>query len=93
MIKVSVMYPSGEGKTFDMDYYLAAHMDIVERDMGVAKIEVDKSVDGPYLAVGHLYFSSLEAMQSGMGNAGAALADMVNFTNTEPVVQTSEVVR
>ncbi len=92
MIKVSVVYPNGEGRTFDMEYYAKNHMDIVNRDMSPSRIEIDKLVDGPYLAVGHLYFDSMEAMKAGMGNAAEALADIANFTNCEPVVQTSEVV-
>ncbi len=92
MIKVTVMYPAGEGKTFDMEYYANDHMDIVRRDMGPSRLEIDKQVDGPYLAMVHLYFDSMEAMQAGMGNAADALADIPNFTNAEPVVQTSEVV-
>ena len=30
MIKVSVMYPDGAGNTFDMDYYLKQHGDLVK---------------------------------------------------------------
>ena len=26
MIKVAILYPNGEGKTFDMDYYSNKHM-------------------------------------------------------------------
>lgn len=92
MIKVSVMYPNGEGKTFDMAYYTRNHMEIVHRDMGPSKVEIDKLVDGPYLAIGHFYYDSMESMQAGMGNAGDALADIPNFTNCQPVVQTSEIV-
>ena len=92
MIKVSVMYPAGDGNTFDMDYYLSTHMAIVERDMRPNSREIEQRVDGPYMAVGHFYWDSMEAMQTGMGNARDALADIPNFTNCQPVVQTSEVV-
>lgn len=34
----------------------------------------------------------MNAMQAGMGNATDALNDIPNFTNCQPVVQTSEVV-
>ncbi len=92
MIKVSVMYPDGEGKTFDMDYYMSTHMEIVNRVMQPIRGEVDRQINGPYLAVGHFYYESMDAMKAGMGNAGEALADLPNFTNCEPVVQTSEIV-
>ena len=29
MIKVSVLYPNGEGKNFDMDYYCNQHVQLV----------------------------------------------------------------
>lgn len=92
MIKVSVMYPAGEGNTFDMEYYLGNHVEIVNRDMGPSKVEIDKQVDGPYLVICHLYYDSMEAMKAGMDNAADALADIPNFTNSRPVVQTSEIV-
>ncbi len=36
MIKVSVLYPNGEGKKFDMDYYLDKHFPLVEETLGNA---------------------------------------------------------
>ncbi|MFZ1490761.1 MAG: EthD family reductase [Ilumatobacteraceae bacterium] len=93
MIKVSVLYPAGDGITFDMDYYKTKHMEIVQRVMpGLRKVEIDSRVDGPYIAVGNLYFDSLEALGAAMGGAGEAMADVVNFTNAQAVLQTSEVV-
>ncbi len=94
MIRVSVMYPKGEGLTFDLDYYKAKHMPIVHKAMpGVLKTEIDQAIDGPYLCVGHLYFESMEAAGAGMGapTAGEALADLPNFTNATPVIQIGQV--
>ena len=34
MIKLSVMYPNGEGKTFDMDYYCNKHIPMVAGLLG-----------------------------------------------------------
>jgi len=31
MIKVSVLYPAGDGKTFDMDYCCSSHMPMVQK--------------------------------------------------------------
>ena len=92
MIKVSVLYPNGDDKTFDVDYYKTTHMAIVDRTMKPTKWEVDSGVDGPYIAAGHLYFDSMEAMQAGVGAAGEAMADVPNFTNSEATMQVSEVV-
>jgi hypothetical protein len=30
MIEVTVAYPAGEGRTFDMDYYLKTHIPLAE---------------------------------------------------------------
>lgn len=92
MIRVSVYYPAGEGTTFDLDYYKAKHAEIVMRVLGCDKFEIDKAISGPNMAVGHLYFSSMEALQQGMGSpdAGESQADIVNFTNVTPVIQIGE---
>lgn len=46
-----------------------------------------------YLAMGHLYFDSVEDFQNAFGpNAEKIMGDIPNFTNSEPVVQISEVV-
>jgi len=95
VIKVSVLYPAGEGSTFDLDYYKAKHVEIVNRTLKPTRFDIDKGIDGqPFMAVGHLYFDSLEAMQAGMGSpdAGEAIADIPNFTNVQPQLQISEVV-
>ena len=34
MIKVTILYPNGDGKTFDMDYYSKKHMPMVADVLG-----------------------------------------------------------
>jgi len=92
MIKVSVMYPAGDGITFDVDYYADTHMEIVNRTMKPSKTSIDKQIDGPYIAVGHLYYDSMDALAAGMGDTDEAMGDIANFTNATPVMQISEVV-
>lgn len=92
MIRVSVMYPKSEGSTFDMEYYKTKHMAIVDATMKPSKWEIDSGVDGPYMAIGHLFFDSMDAMGAAMGGAGDALADIPNFTNAEAATQVSEVI-
>jgi uncharacterized protein (TIGR02118 family) len=86
------MYPKSEGATFDMDYYKTTHMAIVDETIKPVKWEIDGGLDGPYLAIGHLFFDSMESMGAAMGNGGAAMADVPNFTNAEAALQISEVV-
>ncbi|WP_298881677.1 EthD family reductase [uncultured Polaribacter sp.] len=101
MIKLSVMYPKGEGKTFDMNYYLNTHIPLVGKLLGdaIKGATVEEGIaggapgtDAIYAAMGNIYFESLESFQSSFGpNAPEILADLPNFTNTEPTVQISKV--
>ena len=92
MIKLSVMYPKGDGTTFDLDYYRTTHMDIVQRTMSPTKIEIDDVNDGPFVAIGHLYFESPDAFGAAIGAGDEASADVANFTNAVPTMQISNVI-
>jgi uncharacterized protein (TIGR02118 family) len=93
MFKLTVLYPKGDGSTFDMEYYRAKHVPLVNRVLGSERAEIDQVVDGPYMAVGHFYYPSHEALQAGLAgpDAGEALADVPNYTNVQPQIQISEV--
>lgn len=92
MIRVSVLYPSGDDITFDHDYYRNSHVPLVNRVWSPAKCEIDKGVNGPYVAAVHLYFPSMDAFQAGLGAPETAevMADVANYTNATPVMQISE---
>ena len=100
-IKVSVLYPGGDGITFNMDYYLNKHVPMVTGLLGDAMIgaTIEQGLSGaapsapaPYVTMGNIYFESLESFQSSFGpNAMAIMGDVPNYTNGEPVVQISEV--
>ena len=94
MIKVSVTYPSGEGTTFDHEYYSATHVPLCLSTWSPLKSEVEKGVSGPNVAGVHFYFETMEAFQGALGAAGTAdvMADVANYTNIQPVMQVSEVV-
>jgi len=49
MIKVSVFYPAGEGKNFDMEYYINNHVPLVSKTLGDALKEAsyDKGLGRP----------------------------------------------
>lgn len=101
MIKVSVLYPNSPGATFDMDYYLERHMPLVRKKSGPAckGTGVDQGIAGgasgepaTYVAMGHLLYETVEDFQSVFAQHGEALlADIPNFTNTQPVIQISAV--
>ena len=94
MIRLSVLYPAGEGATFDHDYYKDSHVPLCLRTWGLAGAEIDQGLDGPYVAAVHLQFESPEALQQAMANegTGAIMADVANYTDIQPVMQTSEIV-
>ncbi len=101
MIKVSIFYPSGKGNTFDMDYYLGTHIPLVRRLSGAAlnRVEVELGIGGlapgsapAYLAMGHLFFESVATFQAAFEpNAAVISGDIPNCTNTQPIIQISEV--
>ena len=101
MIKVSVMYPNGFGHNFNIDYYTGKHMPMVKQKLGAAlkNMAVEQGLAGgepgappAYLAFGHLYFDTVQSFQDAFGpHAKDILADIPNYTNTQPVLQISEV--
>lgn len=101
MTKVSVLYPAGEGKTFDMDYYCNKHVPMVASLLGdaVKGATVEKGLGGgapdspaTYAAMGNLYFNSVEEFKNAFGpNNEKIMGDLPNFTNIEPTIQVSEV--
>lgn len=101
MIKVSVMYPSSDGCTFDMAYYCDKHMPMVQELCGEAckGISAEQGIGGgrpgepaTYVAIGQLLFDSVDAFQAAFGpHAGTIMADIPNYTNTTPTVQISEI--
>lgn len=102
-IKVTIMYPNEEGKTFDMDYYSNKHMPMVADLMGDAMkgYSIDKGIAGrtpedevPYLAIGYLHFDKLSDYQNAFGPvAEKIVGDIPNYTNIQPVILISEVVK
>jgi uncharacterized protein (TIGR02118 family) len=103
LIKVSIMYPFAEGKTFNMEYYETKHMPMVAGFLGsnLAKYTIEKGVASgipnqplPYMAIGTFYVKSLSDYQAAIGpNRDAIRADFPNYTNIAPVILVSEVVR
>ncbi|EFK10397.1 conserved hypothetical protein [delta proteobacterium NaphS2] len=101
MIKVSTFYPNEEGKKFNMEYYLNKHGVLLQEKLGAALkgVAVEQGLEGAtpgspatYIAMGHLYFDSVEAFQAAFGpHAESIRGDIPNFTDIRPTVQISEV--
>nr|WP_294945164.1 EthD family reductase [uncultured Mucilaginibacter sp.] len=103
LIKVSVLYPYAEGKTFNMEYYETKHMPMVAAFLGknLVKYTIEKGLANgipnqplPFMAIGTFYIKSLSEYQAAIGpNRDAIRADFSNYTNVAPVILVSEVVR
>ena len=95
MIRLSVLYPKTDGAKFDHDYYRDSARAAGGVDVGRASASRStRVVDGPYEAAVHFFFPSTDAIGVAMGNegTGAIMADVANYTDIQPVLQTSEIV-
>jgi uncharacterized protein (TIGR02118 family) len=103
MIRFSVLYPATSGSHFHFDYYLGKHLEIAKRlllPLGLVRIEVDRGVAGfppgspaLYHAIGHLIFPDITTCQSALAATAAELiADVPNYTDSQAVIQVSEIV-
>lgn len=101
LFKVAILYPNGEDKTFDMDYYEKKHMPMVAGFIGknLKFYEIDKGISGrtpndkpPFAAIGYFYIKDVaEYNQAIAKNRDAVVNDFKNYTNIQPVVQISEI--
>ena len=94
MIRFSVLYPTTEGASFDHDYYRDKHVPLAVKTWGLESAEIDRGVDGPYVAAVHFTFESMDAFGAAMSSPGTGdvMLDMANYTSITPVIQTSEIV-
>ena len=101
MFKVAILYPNGDGKTFDMDYYEKKHMPMVAGFLGknLKFYEIDKGIAGrtpndkvPFVAIGYFYINDVAEYNKAIAqNRDAVISDFKNYTNIQPVVQVSEI--
>ena len=101
MFKVAILYPNGEDKTFDMDYYEKKHMPMVAGFLGknLKFYEIDKGIAGrtpddkvPFVAIGYFYITDVAEYNKAIAqNRDAVVSDFKNYTNIQPVVQISEI--
>lgn len=101
MFKVAVLYPNGEDKTFDMEYYEKKHMPMVAGFLGknLKFYEIDKGISGrtpndkvPFVAIGYFYIHNIAEYNAAIAqNRDAVVSDFKNYTNIQPVVQISQI--
>ena len=101
MIKVSILYPNDEGKSFDMDYYEKSHMPMMAGFLGknLKFYEIDKGIAGrtpsdkiPFVTIGYFYCYNLAEYNEAIAkNRTAIVNDILKYTNIQPIVQISEI--
>jgi uncharacterized protein (TIGR02118 family) len=101
LFKVSILYPGGQGKTFDMDYYEKSHMPMMAGFLGknLKFYEIDKGLNGrtpkdepPFVAACAFYCYSMDDYNQAITkNIDTILKDVKKYTNIQPVVFVSEI--
>ena len=101
MFKRVILYPKGEGKTFDMNYYENRHMPMVAGYLGENLLfyEIDKGISGsapgdvaPFVAIGYFYIKDINIFNDSIANnRDKILGDIKNYTNIQPMLQLSEI--
>jgi uncharacterized protein (TIGR02118 family) len=101
MFKVAILYPNGEGKSFDMDYYEKTHMPLMAGLLGknLKFYEIDKGVAGrtpndvvPFVVIGYFYcYNVTEYNKVIEQNIVTILNDIKKYTNIQPTIQISEI--
>lgn len=101
--KISILYPYEDGKYFNMDYYSKRHMPMVASLFGekLKGYSIDKGLSGrtpddavTYIAMGYFYFEKLSDYKEAFGpNAEKIRGDIPNYTNIQPIVQISQVIK
>ena len=101
MFKVAILYPNGDDKNFDMDYYEKNHMPMMAGLLGknLNFYEIDKGIAGrtpsdkvPFVAIGYFYINDVAEYNKVIGqNINAIRKDIEKYTNIQPTIQISEI--
>ena len=99
-VSLQVLYPVGDDTNFDHNYYMATHIPLVDKHMGahIASVTASKGLAGGpdvpagFHVIASMTFASMDNLQAALAVAGPVLADIPNFTNTEPQMLIGEVI-
>ena len=82
---VQVAYPKTAETTFDIDYYTATHLKMVDDIWGdsvtSASVSQDLGLDpkSPFHIIATLEFADRDALTAALDSSGALMADIPNF--------------
>lgn len=99
-LSLQVAYPITDKTNFNMDYYLATHLPLVTELMGkhITSASASKGLAGGpdtppgFYVIATLTFADQAALDGAMAASGPVLADIPNFTNTQPQMLIGEVI-
>lgn len=101
MFKVVILYPNGEDKTFDIDYYEKKHKPMVAGLLGqnLEFYEIDNGISGrtvndeaPFVAIGYFYIKDIAEYNKAIAqNRDIIINDFKNYTNIQPIIQINEI--
>jgi uncharacterized protein (TIGR02118 family) len=99
-VSLQVLYPVGDETQFDHDYYAATHIPLVGEHMGahIESTSISKGLAGGpdvpagFYVVATMVFAGMENLQAALEVAGPVLADIPNFTNSEPKMLIGEII-
>ncbi|KAF2422160.1 hypothetical protein EJ08DRAFT_653198 [Tothia fuscella] len=101
-VHCTVLYPNDDDATFDMKYYLATHMPLVQEKFGpfgMSGYSVLKFQNGPdgskpqYSVQATLHFDKAESVGKASKEAGEPVfGDVPNFSNKSPIFLVADVV-
>lgn len=100
MIRVSALYPNGEGSRFDARYYVEQHEPFAAemlKPFGLLEIRTAiglSALDGaspPFWAISEMVFTTRDHFETAMERCGERLfVDIPNYTDVVPVLQFSK---
>ena len=99
---ITVLYENVDDATFDLDYYMAKHMPLVEekfKPFGIKGWRVLKAVGTPvggkplYSVIANLEFDAADQFRAAVAaEGGMVFGDVPNFSNKDPVVVIGDLV-
>lgn len=100
MATVTVLYPTKEGATFDMDYYLQKHMPLVQARWGPFGLsqwlvtDLRQTAGSPYAVQATLVWDTgLEGFKkAGEEHGPEVMGDVPKFSSEQPIMLTGVVV-
>lgn len=104
MVRLTVLYPKSATSYFGMDYYLQKHTPLARESFtpfGLLRVELEEGLTGgapdtppAYHMIASFSFNTMEELQQAVISQAKKLkADIPNFTDSQPQMQISSVIK